>query len=378
MTRKKVLVLTDHLPWGHRSIAKAIYNYLKSHEKEAGLEIYFAQIEAKTGIAGDLYTFAYRYLPTSNRLAHKFFRNKTVRELIEDVSILNLPKLKREVNWLKPDLIISCYFFHTHSLVKWRKKEHKNFKLWNVVTDPWTINPVTFVKGADLHLVYDETAAKEAQKYDIPKDKIIETGWWVRPEMYSKYDRSKSRKKFGFNDDRPVIFVGGGSLGTNSLTRILPTLMLLKKKVGFIINTGTDKLGYNLVEEYIRLFKKIRKDDLVIIKNLGWIDNMAEALAACDMVFGKAGPNFLFDVVATEKPFVAITHIGGQEDGNIELIKDKKLGWIKEKNREISKFLMNYLEKPEYYQNKFAETIQKEAQFNQCSLPLILEKVKNI
>lgn len=376
--KKKVLVLTDHMPWGHRSIARAIFSYLKNKEKESDYKVYYEEVEPNIGLVGDLYSFIYRYMPSSNRIAHRFFENKTARGFVEEVSVMNLPKLKKKVEKLKPDLIISAYFFHSHSLVKLCEKTNQKFKLWNIVADPWTVNPITFVKGADLSLVYDEVAEKMAQKYGIECDKILKTGWWVRPEMYTKYDREKSRKKLGFNDDRPVIFVGGGSLGTNSLTRILPILMLVKNKVGVVFNTGTDKLGYNMVQEFIKLFKKLRKDDLVVIKNLGWIDNMAEVLSACDIVFGKAGPNFLFDVVATEKPFVAITHIGGQEDGNIVLIKRKKLGWIKEKNGLASEFLARYIKNPSLFKDKFKETIEKEAINNSKSLELVWEKANSI
>jgi UDP-N-acetylglucosamine:LPS N-acetylglucosamine transferase len=125
------------------------------------------------------------------------------------------------------------------------------------------------------------------------------------------------------------------------------------------------------------MFLRLRKgDDTVIIKHLGWIENMAEVLSACDIVFGKAGPNFLFDAVATQKPFVAITHIGGQEDGNIDIIKKKKLGWIKEKNGEISDFLFEYLENPKYFEEKYTKNIKIEAENNKKTLPMILERVK--
>ena len=76
---------------------------------------------------------------------------------------------------------------------------------------------------------------------------------------------------------------------------------------------------------------------------------MAEVLGASDIVFGKAGPNFLFDSVACQKPFVSMTHIGGQEDGNVELIKKKKLGTLYPMS-----FVQRYeLEEDnlEYYQN---------------------------
>jgi len=376
MQKKKILVLTDHMPWGHRSIAKAIFNFLKEHEKENDYEVVYAEIKAEIGVADDLYTFAYRYLPISNRWAAKVFDIKFARDLMRKSTVFNLPRLKKEVNKINPDLIISAYFFHSHSLADWRREEKKQFKLWTIVADPWTINPISFVKGCDLNIVYDEIGEKLALKYDIKKSEILKTGWWVRPEMYKKIDKKEVRKKLGIKDDRPVIFVGGGSLGTSALPKLLPTLIFLKSKVTFIINTGVDKFSYKLVDKYCKILTKLRKDDVVIIKNMGWIDNMAEVLGVSDIIFGKAGPNFLFDSVACQKPFVAITHIGGQEDGNVDLIKKKKLGWVREKSSELVNFLYQYLDDPEYFENKFKETIKIEALKNEKSLKMILDRVK--
>jgi len=376
MAKKKILILTDHMPWGHRSIAKAIYGYLKTQEKKENLEITYAEVKAETGVGGDAYVFMYRYLPQSNRIAAWMSDQKGIRRAFGEIATYNLPELKKLVQRVKPDLIISAYWLHSHSLAEWKERENLNFKLWTVIADPWSILQISFVPGADLHLVYDEVGEKMAMKSGISKNKILKSGWWVRPEMYQEYDRDKVRKKLGFYDDRPLVFVGGGSLGTNSLTMLLPVLMLIKEKVGFIFNTGTDKLAYNLVEEYIKLFKRLKRNDLVLIKNMGWIENMAEVLSGVDIVFGKAGPNFLFDVVARQKPFVAITHIGGQEDGNIELIKKKKLGWVKERRAEAADFLIKYLEDPQTMTSKYAFNMKKEAERNQKTMPLILAKIK--
>jgi len=124
------------------------------------------------------------------------------------------------------------------------------------------------------------------------------------------------------------------------------------------------------------MFDKLRKDSGVTIVNLGWIENMAEVLSACDIVFGKAGPNFLFDVVAVQKPFVAITHMGGQEDGNVELILKKKLGWVKEGVGEAEDFLLEYLKNPNKYNNKYTKSIELEARNNQKTMEKIWEKIK--
>jgi len=372
------MVLTDHMPWGHRSIARAIYNYLKSREKESEYVVEYVTVPAKTGIGGDIYNFVYKYMPASNIVAHRLSHNEVLINLFKEVSIMNLPDVKKAVKWYKPDLIISAYFLHSHSLVKWREQDPKanKFELWTVVADPWTINPISFVPGADKHLVYDEVGREMAKKYGVNPRTVMTTGWWTRPEMYQKQNQAEARKKLGLSLDMPVIFVGGGSLGTNALPKILPTLLVVKTKMGIIFNSGTDKLGYKMVEEFAKWYKRIRKDGLVEIVNLGWIDNMAEVLSAADIVFGKAGPNFIFDVIATKKPFVSITHIGGQEDGNIELIQKKKLGWIKEKNGTLGKFLLEYLESSQKYNLKFKDTIALEAARNEKTLERIWREVK--
>lgn len=377
MVKKKILVMTDNMPWGHRSIAKAIYGFLKSKEKSENIEVYYAEVKAETGVASDAYIFGYRYLPASNRINKWISYSPQLRKIIEEFSMTNLAGPKKVIQKIKPDLVISTYWFHSHSIAGWRDREKLSFKLWSVVADPWTIMPVSYNKKIDLHLVYDQKGIKIGTKEcGLKKEQILETGWWTRPEMFQKFDREKARKKLGFTDNRPVIFVGGGSLGTNSLTKLLPVLMLIKGKVGLVFNTGTDKLAYNLVEEYAKMYKKINKESEVIIRNLGWIENMGEVLAGVDIVFGKAGPNFLFDVVASQKAFVAITHIGGQEDGNIDLIKKKKLGWVKEKRNEAAEFILEYLKAPKKYEDKFKDSIRVEAKRNQKSMGIIWKELE--
>ncbi len=337
----------------------------------------YAEVKAETGVGNDIYTFSYRYFPLSNRLTRWIpVVSKRARMLIENLSAVNMPELRRLVNRVKPDLIICCYWFHSHSLVKLKTEENMKFVLWSVVADPWTINPATFVNGADLNLVYDEVGVEMALKYGIEKDRVIKTGWWVRGEMYQFVDRKQARRKFGVYDNRPVVFVGGGSLGTNSLAQLLPVLMMVKRKCAFIFNTGTDRLLHSTIDEYVKLLRRIKLGEDLIVKNLGWIDNMAEVLAASDMVFGKAGPNFLFDVVASHRPMVAITHIGGQEDGNVEIIKEKGLGWVKERPGQAADFLLEYLSNPKYYEKLYRKNIYKEARSNQKTMEKVWKKIK--
>lgn len=377
MQPKRILVLTDHMPWGHRSIARAIYGFLKTKEKENNFKVDYVEVKAETGAGNDIYTFLCRYIPSAHRLAYRFGTSKISNELISDLAMRSADGLKRAVNKYRPDLIISSYFLHSQGLARWKRESGQKFILWTVVADPRSITLYSFMKGADLHLVYDETAAMTGtKKCGIPRDKIMATGWWVRPEMYLPINREKARRKLGFTDNRPVIFVGGGSLGTASLAALLPALMVVKKPVGVIFNSGTDKLTFNMIEEYKILFQRLKKNDMVQIRNLGWVENMAEVLTASDMVFGKAGPNFIFDCMAREKPFTAITHVGGQEDGNIKLLQEKRLGRVKEKGNSAVDFFLDYVNNPKKYEKKYLKDIRKEATKNKKSGEVILERLK--
>jgi UDP-N-acetylglucosamine:LPS N-acetylglucosamine transferase len=377
MQQKRILVLTDHMPWGHRSIARAIYGFLKNQEKENNFKVDYVEVKAETGPGNEIYTFLCRYMPSVHRLAYRLGTSKRSVDVLSDLSMRSIDGLKKAVGKYKPDLIISSYFLHSQALARWKEETKQSYKLWTVVADPRSITLYSFMKGADLHLVYDEVGAKIGlEKVGISKDKILATGWWVRHEMYQKVNRENARRKLGFNDDRPVVFVGGGSLGTSSLAALLPALMVVKKKVGVIFNSGTDKLIYNMIEEFGKMFRRLKRGDMVQIQNLGWIENMSEVLAACDIVFGKAGPNFIFDCMAMEKPFVAITHVGGQEDGNIELLQEKQLGWVKEKGNSAVTFFLDYVNNPKKYEEKYIKNIKEEAARNQKSMGIILERLK--
>ena len=371
MKKKQILVLTDHMPWGHRSIAKAIYNFLKSKEKESNIEVNYVEVKMSFSVLTDLYVFMYRYLPLSNKLSNLMMESESLRDIFLEMTDNNLPPLKKVVDKYKPDLIISSYFLHSQSLSRWKEQKNKKYDLWTVVADPWTVNPISFVKGADLHLVYDEVCFNIALKYGIDPNKILKTGWWVRQR---EHNFQKSNLQFPINNG-PVIFFGGGSLGTNAITKFLPILLMIKQKCTIIFNTGTDKLAFKMVAQFVKMFDRLNKNKNVKIINLGWIENMTEILSQVDIVFGKAGPNFLFDVVAARKPFVAITHIGGQEDGNIELIKKKKLGWVKEGLGEAEDFLLEYLKNPEKYNQMYIKSIEKEASNNEKTMEKIWDKI---
>jgi processive 1,2-diacylglycerol beta-glucosyltransferase len=344
---KKILVLTDHMPWGHRSIAKAIFGMIK---KDSGFEVKYIAYNSGLNLWNFWYTLTYRFFPRLGKIYFKLSNNKVIVKLMERGYRVRIPALKKLMEKEKPDVVICTY--NVFNQILSRIKDRK-FKLIVVVADPWKTYDISFAKGADCHLVYDEKMKQKAIEMGIEKDKILVTGWWVREEMYKKYKKEESNK--------PVIFVGGGSLGNSALPKILWIIINLNKPVKFIISTGTDKFSYFLALICKKIIKWLNKDKLIEIDVHGWIEDVAGFLSKSDIVLGKGGPNFIFECVAQEKPFVMISHIGGQEDGNVDLVLEKKLGWVKEKFVDLIFFLNDYLDDFSKYNTMYEENIRKES-----------------
>lgn len=375
--KKRILVLTDHMPWGHRSIARAIYGFLKPEEEKNNLEVNYIEVKIKASPVTDFYNFLTTFLPQYGGLVHQLSNSKQYKESLKKASLANLPELKRAIEKYKPDIVISAFFFHTVGLCELRKTKKMNFKVWTVVTDTWTTTATQFIKEADLHLVYDDRCIELTEKMGIDKNKILKTGWWVRKEMYESVDKNKIKKELGLNLSDPVVFFGGTSAGNSSMLNILPVLMTLKKPVQVIFNFGKNKLGSELVDQFIAFFNQFYKNKPQIkILNLGWIEKMNEIIGISDVVFAKGSPDILFETVAMQKPFVSIYHIHGNEDGDLEVIREKKLGWVKEKPFELKKFFVDFVNDPKKYSLMFKKSIKKEAENNKKSGKIILERIK--
>ena len=102
------------------------------------------------------------------------------------------------------------------------------------------------------------------------------------------------------------------------------------------------------------------------IKLFSFAQNIHQLMEVSHLVVGKAGPNLIFEAVAAGKPFLAITHIGGQEDGNLDLVKKKKLGLVEENPIKAVKLLRKIIKNPEMLE-KFQDSIREERNYNQKS-----------
>lgn len=128
----------------------------------------------------------------------------------------------------------------------------------------------------------------------IPSHKAVLTGSPIREELFHG-SREKGLAFCGFNQNKPVILIIGGSLGAAAVNQavreVLPQLL---KSFQVIHLCGRDKLDTSLegTEGYVQ-YEYIK-------------DELCDLMAAADVVISRAGANAICEILALRKPNILI------------------------------------------------------------------------
>lgn len=361
MVRKKALIFTTSAGGGHRSIAEAIAEMVGQN----GFDYKIADPLVEKGrIDWHLksYRWLSRYFPFASGILWHISKKKFSLWLIKKIICSQLfgvntaDLVKSEISAYQPSLIISAYFAYTVILDGIFKTEQNNFL--NVIPDPRSINPL-IISRKGLNLAYDEKAVLALRKAGIPEERITVTGWFTKKKFYRQYLKEGMREKFGLEKEVFTILIVSGGEGSSYVLKILPSLFLAKRPFQLIFICGTNERLYN----FLKKFEKKNPKSLKKMKVFKFTDQVAELTAASDIVIGKAGPNTLFEAIAMKKPFFAITHINGQEDGNLDLIEEKRLGYVEENLGRATELILEIIENPKVL-DQFRPYILKERKKN--------------
>lgn len=132
------------------------------------------------------------------------------------------------------------------------------------------------------------------------RNKLVLTGNPVRKEiLISK--KSNSRRKLGIKEDKKMVLCYGGSGGSRKINDSMKVVIrnLVNEDVAFIYATGKnfyDGFMNDISDLQLKPYQKV----------VPYLEDMASALAACDIVIGSAGAISLAEITALGKPSIII------------------------------------------------------------------------
>ncbi|AOQ23507.1 UDP-N-acetylglucosamine transferase [Moorella thermoacetica] len=167
---------------------------------------------------------------------------------------------------------------------------------------PGVTNRLLAILARCVCLTFPEAASRFPRRA-----KLVTTGLPVRPEIIQA-DRDSCRQHFGLRPEQLFLVTVGGSQGARSINGAM--LPILKELAGCQDVSLLQVTGRRDYEAYLQQVHT-QGIDLAKYGNITiepYVYNLEQALAAADLVIGRAGASFLAEVLARGLPSVLVPY----------------------------------------------------------------------
>lgn len=201
----------------------------------------------------------------------------------------------------KPDVVIGTGGYASGPTLKAATSSKIKTLIQEQNSFPGITNKMLAKKVNKICVAYPET------EMWFPKHKLVLTGNPVR-EDFSKFNNNSAEAKslFGFSPNSSVVLVVGGSLGALSINRAIynNAECLVNNDIQLIWQTGNSFYS-TAIEKY---------SNTKNIKIFNFINNMAQAYAAADVIVSRAGAIAISELCCVGKPVILIPSPNVAED----------------------------------------------------------------
>jgi UDP-N-acetylglucosamine:LPS N-acetylglucosamine transferase len=360
MSKNVAIFSTYH---GHKSIAQAMSEHLEDHG-------YKTITHTHPGMVLSYYVIIYKFLPFLNIVPFIVFKSELLQSISEKV--LRKKHYDEVMGVVKENNIsIIINNFWSFKPAADKVAVEMNLPYLNIVTDTWSSHPFIASDAADSNLAFDKKTIEAIN----PRQEKIKTdivGWFVRKEFEEDFNKEDIRKKIKINPKKLTFLFSAGSEGNEKMLSVISKIVKKDFDIQIIAACGRNK---ELFEKIKNLKTKgLKNTELLVIP---FTKEISKYMKSADLIVGKAGPNSVFEAIATESPFFALSHISGQEDGNLEIIKNKKLGFVEENSTKAVKLLEKIILNPKML-DAFGPNIKDMKKYNQQSKEKLLKIIQKL
>ncbi|MGM9935987.1 MAG: undecaprenyldiphospho-muramoylpentapeptide beta-N-acetylglucosaminyltransferase [Candidatus Ornithomonoglobus sp.] len=278
---------------GHINPAISIADYAKAHDKS--FEALF--IGTRRGLETKLVPKAgydIKYIDIEGFSRKNMLKNVGVlKKLMKAQS--DCRKIIRD---FKPDCVVCTGGYVSGPVAMAASKEGVN-----ALIHEQNVYPGLTVKGSEKYVKYLALSFDETVNLLKHKEKCVVTGNPIRTEIL-KADKESARKKLGLKKTS-FILIFGGSLGADRINEtVISMLPRIKENKDIKLLFGTGERNYEKVIQRAKELGITDKDKNIEITP--YIDNMAQVMAAADIVVARSGAITVSEIAALGKPSILI------------------------------------------------------------------------
>lgn len=216
------------------------------------------------------------------------------------------------------DLIVSNHGWLTIGLTLAQKQYGMKARMLNFLTEPLDASALWMDNSADHFVVPSVPTLNDLSRLGVSKDRIDVVGYPVQQPMINAKSQQQAREELGLTD-RPTCLVSLGGEGlSGNVGEIVDRLHKHSLEPQVVVICGRNR------KLRLALRKQYEGDERVHV--MGFVQNMADFLAACDVVVGKSGPASVMEALAVGRPVIVTGYAGLNELKLIKFLEANDLG----------------------------------------------------
>lgn len=229
---------------------------------------------------------------------------------------LLMTRLLNKLEELAPDAIVATQMLPATLLSYIRDNgEMVETPSFGVLTD-YGVHDFWARCGLDFLCVAHQDLALELEGKGT-SSRVVVTGMPLVPAFARPPSRSEARRALGLATGRPTILVTGGAYAIG-VERTLEDLRSVDPSWQVVATTSRSPGGSGVGELVVA--------DRNGLRQVEWPGEMAQLIAAADLVAGKPGGLTLSETTACGRPLVATCSLAGQEGFNVRFLERHGIG----------------------------------------------------
>lgn len=327
MNRKKILIITADVGFGHRSAANAIAAALQeTYADRVQVEIVNPLDDGRTpAVLRDSqtdYDRMVRQMPELYKLRYQLSDTPLPNSIMESAFTVMLYSILQDIlRRYQPDAIVTTHPMFPAPLNAVIATGKCNIPVITVVTDLVSVHRMWFHDGAELICVPTGEAQATGIEVGIAPEKIQITGIPANPQILQEQrPPADIRQELGWAAGRTTALVVG-SKRVNNLEEVLNLLNHSGHPIQWVLVAGGDDDLYAWME---------KTEWHGLVHRYNYVENLPVMLRAADLVISKAGGLIVTEALAAGLPLLFIDVTPGQEEGNAGyVIKNQAGEWAR-------------------------------------------------
>lgn len=321
MAKKRVLIMTASLGFGHMSAANAISTALQRNHDDVDVTVVNpAEHEMTSDILKEIHDL---YDESSKReglyeLLYKLSDTGIAAMATNSaVSVMLRDAVYSVIDEYKPDVIVVVHEDYLAPLKSLYEMAGFKIPIVTVITDLTTIHRRWFNQISKITVVPTDIGAKLASDHGLLKAKIRQIGIPVNPTILDETRTVEEiRQEHGWDLNKKTIIVVGSSRVSN-LVENLHGLNHSGLDIQLVLVAGKDE----------KLYTRFKNTEWHVTTHIyNYVENIPAMIRAGDMVISKAGGLIVSETLALGKPILITDVIEGQETGNANYVLENGAG----------------------------------------------------